>query len=150
MRHLCYCSPAIFLVLWIYFRTMAELKRHISSRRGNRAHLTKLLQTLHETLSDMHSPLSEDQIATLKDLHDQLERKQELISGLDAKILEGITDNTEIEAEILQTEEINSSISNAKAKIVQRLKPTTPAVVAPPRTTSPLCQSTNTSSGFLS
>jgi len=50
---------------------MAELKRHISSRRGFRAHLTKLLQTLNETLSEVHSPLSEDQIATLKDLHDQ-------------------------------------------------------------------------------
>ena len=115
---------------------MAELKRHISSRRGFRAHLSKLLQTLNETLSEAHSPLNEDQIATLKDLHDQLDRKQELISALDAKILKGITEDTEIEAEVLQTEETNSSISNAKAKIVQRLKPTTPAVVAPPRTAS--------------
>jgi len=98
---------------------MAELKRHISSRRGFRAHLTRLFQTLTETLSEAHPPLSEDQIATLKDLHDQFERKQELISSLDAKILEGITDDTEIEAEILQTEEISSSISNAKAKVVQ-------------------------------
>ena len=40
------------------------------------------------------------------------------------------------EAEVLQTEQINSSISNAKAKIV-RLKPTAPAVIAPQRTTSP-------------
>ena len=113
---------------------MAELKRHISSRRGFRAHLSKLLQTLNETLSEAHSPLNKDQIATLKDLHNQLDRKQKLISALDAK---SITEDTEIEAEVLQTEETNSSISNAKAKIVQRLKPTTPAVVAPPRTTSP-------------
>ena len=54
---------------------------------------------------------------TLKDLYDQLERKQELISQLDVKILEGTTDNTELEAEILQTKEITSSISNAKAKV---------------------------------
>ena len=40
------------------------------------------------------------------------------------------------EVEVLQTEEINSFISNAKAKIVH-LKPTAPAVIAPPRTTSP-------------
>jgi len=53
------------------------------------------------------------------------------------KILEGITEDTEIEAEVLQTEEINSSISNTRAKIVQCLKPTTPAVVASLRTTSP-------------
>ena len=43
------------------------------------------LQTLHDTLSEAHPPLSKDQIATLKDLHDQLERKQELISGLDPR-----------------------------------------------------------------
>ena len=53
---------------------------------------------------------------TLKDLYDQLERKQELISQLDVKILEGTTDNTELEAEILQTKEITSSISNVKAR----------------------------------
>ena len=95
---------------------MAELKRHISSRRGFRAHLSKLLQTLNESLSEAHSPLNEDQIATLKDLHDQLDRKQELISALDAKILKGITEDTEIEAEALQTEETNSSISNGKGQ----------------------------------
>ena len=92
-----------------------------------------MLQTLAETLSEAHPPLSEDQIATLKDLHDQFERKQELISSLDAKILEGITDDAEIEAEILQTEEINSSISNAKAKIMQRLPPATSPAATPPR-----------------
>jgi len=75
-----------------------------------------LLQALTETLNDVQ-PFSEDKIATLKDLHAQLERKQELISNLDVKILKGTTDNTEIEAEIMQTEEINSSISTAKAKI---------------------------------
>ena len=60
----------------------------------------------------------------MKDLHEQLQRKQELISGLDAKILEATTDEEEIEAEVLQTEEINSSISTAKAKITQRLRST--------------------------
>ena len=128
---------------------MAELKRHISSQRGFRAHLSKLLQTLNETLSEAHSPLNEDQIATLKDLHDQLDRKQELISALDAKILKGITEDTEIEAEVLQTEETNSSKSNAKAKIVQHLKPTTPAdnltPCASPRTFHPASQVGSTS-----
>ena len=68
--------------------------------------------------------LTYDNIATLKDLHEQLQRKQELISWLDAKILEATTDEEEIEAEVLQTEEINSSISTAKAKITQRLMST--------------------------
>ena len=108
---------------------MAELKRLISSRRGYRAHLKKLLHTLTETLSEAHPPLSEDQIATRKDLHDQLERKQDMISNLDAKILEGITDDTEIETEILVTEDINSSISSARSKIVHRLNSATPPAV---------------------
>jgi len=43
------------------------------------------------------------------------------------------TDDTEVEAEILQTEEIDSSISTAKAKIVQRLIPTLAAT--PPQRT---------------
>ncbi|XP_065900135.1 uncharacterized protein [Dysidea avara] len=102
---------------------MAELKRLVSSRRGFRAHLTKLLQSLPEILINAQD-LTDDSVATLKDLHEQLQRKQELISGLDAKILEATTDEEEIEAEVLQTEEINSSISTAKAKITQRLRST--------------------------
>ena len=90
---------------------MAELQRLVSSRRRYRAHLTKLLQTLTDTLNEAH-PLNDDAIATLKHLYEQLERKRELISKLDVKILEGISDDCELEAEILQTEEINSLVSN--------------------------------------
>ena len=114
---------------------MPELKRLVSSRRGYRAHLTKLLQTLTDILNEAQPPLSEDKIATLKDLYEQLERKQELISNLDAKILESTTDDTEIETEVLQTEEISSSISTAKAKIKQRLTPTTSASAVTPQRT---------------
>jgi len=76
-------------------------------------------------------PPSKDTIATL---YDQLERKQELILSLDAKILEDTTDNTEIETEILQTEEINSSISVPKEKITQHINPSILAVTPPQRT----------------
>ena len=48
-----------------------------------------MLQNLGELL-DKQEPLSEDNIATLKDIHVQLERKDLVISGLDAKILKGI------------------------------------------------------------
>ena len=112
---------------------MAELKRLVSSRKGYRAHLTKLLQTLTDTLNEAH-PFNEDAITTSKHLYEQLERKRELISNLDANILEGISDDSELEAEILQTEEINSLVSNAKAKITQRLKPSASAVASPERT----------------
>ena len=95
----------------------------VSSRRGFRVHLTKLLQSLPEILIYAQE-LTDDNVATLKDLHEQLQRRQELISGLDAKILEATKAEEEIEAEVLQTEEINSSTSTAKAKITQRLRST--------------------------
>ena len=107
---------------------MAELKKLISTRRGYRAHLTILLQSLNEILNN-EQPLSEDNVATMRDLHEQLQRKHKLISGLDAKILKA-TNEEEIEAEILHTEEISSSISTAKAKITHRLGSTTPAEVS--------------------
>ena len=114
---------------------MAELKRLLSSRRGYRAHLTKLLQAVTEILNGAQ-PLSEANTAALKDLHEQLERKKELISSLDARILEATTEDSEIEAEVLQAEEVSSSISTAKAKIAQRLTPTSSASAAtPPRRT---------------
>ena len=113
---------------------MAELKRLVSSRRGFRAHLTKLLQSLHEILTDAQ-PLTYNNVGTLRDLYEQLQRKQQLISELDVKILEATTTEEEIEEEVLQSEEINSSIYTAKAKITQRLTPTTSAsVVTPPWT----------------
>ena len=93
---------------------MAELKKLISTRRGYRAHLTILLQSVTEILNNAQ-PVSEDNIATMRDLHEQLQRKQELISGLDAKILKA-TNEEEIETEILHTEEISSSISAAKRR----------------------------------
>ena len=99
---------------------MTELKRAISSRRGYRAHLTKLLQSVDECLSTT-TPLTADQIATLRDLHEQLNRKNSLIAALDTKILEALDKDEEIETEILQAEEIASSISTTKAKITHRL-----------------------------
>ena len=101
---------------------MAELKRALCSRRGYRTHLKKILASVDELLAQPQ-PLSEDNIATLtlRDLHEQLQRKHELITPLDAKILEATTEDDAIETEVLQAEETNTSISTAKAKISHRL-----------------------------
>ncbi|XP_065911194.1 uncharacterized protein [Dysidea avara] len=110
---------------------MAEVKRAISSRRGYHTHLKKLLQSVEECLSTTTtSPLTTDQIATLRDLHEQLTRKDSLIAALDTKILEALENDEEIEAEIVQTEEITSLISTAKAKITHRLTPTSAEAAA--------------------
>ena len=105
---------------------MAELKRAQSSRRGYRTHLKKLLQSAEELLATP-LPVSEINVASLRDLHEQLQRKQDMISALDTRILAAIENDEEIEAEIIQAEEIASSISAAKAKITSRLGSLTPA-----------------------
>ena len=104
---------------------MAEVKQAISSRRGYHAHLKKLLQSVDECLVTS-PPIAADQIATLRDLHKQLQRKENLITTLDTKILEALDNDDEIVAEVLQTEEITSSISTAKAKINHSLTSTVP------------------------
>ena len=66
-------------------------------------------------------PLSECNIATLRDLHDQLQHKHKLITPLDINMLEAIVEDDVIETEVLQAERINTSISTAKVKISHRL-----------------------------
>lgn len=99
---------------------MADIKRAQCSRRGYRTHLKKILTSVDELLTQP-PPLSEDNIATLRDLHEQLQRKQDLITPLDAKILEATVEDDAIETEVLQAEETNTEISTAKAKISRRL-----------------------------
>ena len=108
---------------------MAKVKQAISSRQGYRAHLKKLLRSVDKCLSTT-TPLTTDQVATLRDLHEQLCHKHSLITALDVKILKALDNDEEIEAEVLQTEEIASSISTAKAKITHCLTPTSAEVTA--------------------
>ena len=77
--------PLHFGAAKIKERIMAEIKRATSSRRGYRAHLTKLLQSVDECLS-VTMPFTADQTATLKDLHEQLECKKTLIATLDKQL----------------------------------------------------------------
>jgi len=99
---------------------MTELKKLILSWWGFRIHLTKLLQNLTDTL-ETTQPLSEDNIVSLKDLFEQLQQKEELLSGPDGRKLEATTNDDEIVVETLQIEEIKSSILSAKAKITHHL-----------------------------
>ena len=113
---------------------MAELKRAQCSRRGYRTHLKKLLQSADELLTNLQPPLSEINVASLRDLHEQLRRKQDMISALDTKILEAIENDEEIEVEVLQAEEVASSISMVKAKITSCLSSIAPSSKTTSRT----------------
>ena len=102
---------------------MADIKKALSSRRGYRAHLTKLLQSVDELLRSVEKPLTDDVTITLRDMHEQLQRKEGLISALDAKILDALDNDEEIESEVLQAEDTASLIATAKAKITHHLTP---------------------------
>ena len=114
---------------------MAELKRAQCSRRGYLTHLKKLLQSVGEILSSTE-PLNDDNVTTLRDLLEQLQRKQDLISELDGKILEA-TKEEDIEAEVLQAEETYSTISTAKARITNRLASIASAELTTTRSSTP-------------
>jgi len=66
-------------------------------------HLMKLLQNLTDTL-ETTQPLSEDNIIKLKDLYKQLQWKEEVLSGLDERILKSIMNDDKIVAETSLTE----------------------------------------------
>ena len=118
---------------------MAELKRAQCSRRGYLTHLKKLLRFAEELLSTAE-PLGDDNVVILRDLHEKLQRKQDIITMLKVRILEATEGDDEIEAEVLQSEETTSTISAMKARITNRLNPTAVArttshATSPPPTT---------------
>lgn len=101
---------------------MTEIKKAISSRKGYRTHLKKLLQNVNELLT-AEGPLTPSITISLRDMHEQLKRKETLIAALDATILAALENDDEIEAEVLQTEEIHSLISTTTTQISHRLNP---------------------------
>lgn len=60
-----------------------------SSRRGYRTHLKKLLQSAEKLLATLQ-PLTKINVASLRDLHKQLQHKQDMISPLNTKVLEAL------------------------------------------------------------
>ena len=93
----------------------AELERLLQSRRGYRAHLTRLFTATTELLEQCNSsPPDEDDLDTLIELISQLERKKGILADLDKQILVAI-DEEELEAEVLELQsEISKSIMNGK------------------------------------
>ena len=106
--------------------TAEELKRLRLSRRGFRAHLATLTTSLTEIRERCKEhPLQEDDTVTLSNLLEQFNRKKEIISGLDTKILE-LIDEKDLEAEIVESEEAISSISQHIAQVKRLLNTLVP------------------------
>ena len=68
----------------------------------------------------------------LRDLRDQLRRKDELISALDTEILQHINGEEDLVTEVCEAEEINESISTNIARITQIIDTLQTATVREP------------------
>ena len=89
---------------------MEELQRLLASRRGYRAHTTKLLTEITDD-----GPFDK-MTATLT--IEQLQRKQTILEDLDAKIAPLIDNEADLEAEIIEAEETRTKILDG----IDRLK----------------------------
>ena len=87
---------------------MEKAQRTQASRRGHRAHLTKLLKKTDEIMTNESS--SEMDMATLQSITEQLEKKKAILKELDAKIITLIEQPDDLEQEIIDSEDIQSNI----------------------------------------
>ena len=129
---------------------MEDVKRLINSRRGYRSHLKWLIGTAGETIERCSNNTSGmDDTTSLADLIEQLERKRTILVDLDKQISAGISDD-DLEAEVIESEEIQSELSSTIAR-VKRLMQKLQALTHSPRSSSPsLVSETNRSSSRAS
>ena len=90
---------------------MEDLQRLIASRRGHKAHLTKILKKITELKETDEDQNKQDAIVILGSYLEQLERKAKVLSEPDDKISLLITKPDELEADILEAEETQSFIA---------------------------------------
>ena len=95
---------------------MEELQRLKTSRRGYRAHTTKLLTGIAELTSDTTDTPAEELTFTIE----QLERKHTILEDLDARIAPLITNETDLETEIIESEDTRTKILTGLVRL--RLK----------------------------
>ena len=87
---------------------MEELQRNVASRRGHRAHLTKV----HNKMEDiMAGELNAIQRATIAIHIEQLEQKRQKLTQLDMEIADLIENREDLEEEILESEELQCTIA---------------------------------------
>ena len=86
---------------------MEELPKLLASRRAHKVHLTKLRHKIDETAADT---TTHNEIALLKSLVDQLKQKRQTLKELNDNIAVLLETPEELEAEILDAEELDSLI----------------------------------------
>jgi len=98
---------------------MAKIKKALSFTTHTSLRSCRVLKKLLWS----EQSLTEGDNITLWDTLDQLHHEESLVSALDVKILESLTNDDKVEAKVLQTEEFNSLSTTAKVKITHCLTP---------------------------
>ena len=86
---------------------MEELPKLLASRREHKAYLTKLRHKIDETAK---GTITHNEIALLKSLVNQLKQKKQTLKEINDKIAVLLETPEELEAEILDAEELDSLI----------------------------------------
>ena len=81
-----------------------------ASRRGYRAHLTRVFGKIASIL-DSDEPPNERETATLQTSLEQIETTRATVAELDTKIQAAITDADALESEILDTQEVTYNVA---------------------------------------
>ena len=87
---------------------MEELQHKVASRRGHRAHLTKLNNKMEDIMA---SELDAVQRATIAIHIEQLEQKRLKLSQFDTEIADLIENPEDLEQEILESEELQCTMA---------------------------------------
>ena len=112
-----------------------ELPRSKASRRGYRAHITKTYSRITEITSSTE-PITTEQRISLTTALEQLREKQTLLKELDTRIVNGITEEGELEQEICNTEDYHTTVTE-KIAYVREFLHQGHAIVSPASPPSP-------------
>ena len=93
---------------------MEDLQRKVASRRGHRAHLTKLQNKMEDTMA---REIDAVQGATNGIYMGQLEQKRQKLSQLDPEIADLIQKLADLEQEILESEELQCAITGQICRV---------------------------------
>ena len=116
---------------------MDNLKKLRCSRRGHKSHLAKLLSNTDEIVEKLATgTLSDTDTASLEDYRKQLKHKAGVFVDIDQKIIDYLDDEAELEAMVLDSEDLQTALS-------QKISLVTHHLAAPRSQVTPQTSATN-------
>lgn len=101
---------------------MDNLKKLRCSRRGHKSHLAKLLSNTDEIVEKLATgTLSDTDTASLEDYRKQLKQKAGVFADIDQKIIDYLDDETELEAMVLDSEDLQTALSQKVSLVTHHL-----------------------------